>query len=139
MKLLILVLLFISIFSYSDLESLTRVVYCEGNGESDKSKLGIAYTVVNRSLLSGKSIAFEATKKNQFCVYSGDMLDNDKLEKCQDAAKSAINRSKMDPTNGATYTFSGSIVPLWAKGRTPCAIIGSRKFYKHLGEYNSSI
>ena len=61
MKGLLVVLLFTFAFSYTDLEALTRVVYCEARGEPDNGKLAVAYTVVNRSAKSGKSIEYEAT------------------------------------------------------------------------------
>ena len=47
----------------SDLDALTRVVYGEARGESDEGKKGVAWTVINRSKKSGKSIQYEAKKK----------------------------------------------------------------------------
>ena len=47
----------------SDLDALTRVVYGEARGESDEGKKGVAWTVINRSKKSGKSIQYEAIKK----------------------------------------------------------------------------
>ena len=135
MKGLLLVLLFTFVFSYTDLEALTRVVYCEARGEPDKGKLAVAYTVVNRCAKSGKSVAYEATKKYQFCVYSGNMSETAAAEKCKTYAQQAINRSAPDPSNGATFFYSGSSVPSWAKGKTPCATIGGHKFFKNIAPY----
>ena len=56
MKSLLIILLFCFAFSYTDLEALQRVVYCEARGEPDNGKLAVAYTVVNRAAISGKSL-----------------------------------------------------------------------------------
>ena len=135
MKGLLLVLLFTFAFSYTDLEALTRVVYCEARGEPDKGKLAVAYTVINWTKKSGKSVAYEATKPSQFCVYSGTMSETAAAEKCKTYAKQAINRSAADPSNGANFFYSGSSVPSWAKGKTPCATIGGHKFFKNIAPY----
>ena len=135
MKGLLLVLLFTIAFSYTDLEALTRVVYCEARGEPDEGKLAVAYTVVNRSAKSGQSVAYEATKKSQFCVWSGTMSETAAAAKCQTYAQQAINRSVSDPSNGATFFYSGSTVPSWAQGKTPCAQIGGHKFFKNIAPY----
>ena len=134
MKGLLVVLLFTFAFSYSDLEALTRVVYCEARGEPDNGKLAVAYTVINRTAKSGKSIEYEATKKSQFCVWSGAMAEP-YASTCQAYAQQAINRSAADPSNGATFFYSGSSVPSWAKGKTPCAQIGGHKFFKNIAPY----
>ena len=42
MKGLLVLLLFTFAFSYTDLEALTRVVYCEARGEPDNGKLAVA-------------------------------------------------------------------------------------------------
>ena len=135
MKILLLVLLFACAFTYSDLEALQRVVYCEARGESDDGKLAVAYTVVNRSAKSGKSIEYEATKKYQFCVWEKEMTEVAASLKCKTAANNAINKSKADPSNGATFFYSGNTVPSWAKGQTPCAEIGGHKFFKNIAPY----
>ena len=135
MKGLVLFLLFTFVFTYSDLEALQRVVYCEARGEPDNGKLAVAYTVVNRSSKSGKSIAYEATKPSQFCVWSKSMTETSAALKCKDAARAAINRSQSDPSNGATFFYSGSSVPYWAKGKSPCAVIGGHKFFKNIAPY----
>ena len=135
MKSLVIILLFCFVFSYTDLEALQRIVYCEARGEPDNGKLAVAYTVVNRTAISGKSVAYEATKKSQFCVWSSAMTETAAALKCKDYAKAAINRSKPDPSNGATFFYSGSSVPYWARGKTPCATIGGHKFFKGIPPY----
>lgn len=119
----------------NDIEKLTRVCYCEARGEPDNGKLAVCYTVVNRSKKSGKSVAYEATKKYQFCVYNGEMKETGPRDKCKDYAKKAINRSVSDPSNGATFFYSGKTVPSWAQGRSPCATIGGHKFFKGIAPY----
>ena len=131
MKGLLVVLLFTFAFSYTDLEALTRVVYCEARGEPDNGK----FTVVNRSAKSGKSIEYEATKPYQFCVWSGAMTETAAASKCQTYAQQAISRTAADPSNGATFFYSRSSVPSWASGKSPCAVIGGHKFFKGIAPY----
>ena len=119
----------------SDLDALTRVVYGEARGESDEGKKGVAWTVINRSKKSGKSIQYEATKKGQFCCYSGEMKEKSAKEKCEKIANDAIDGNNSDPTGGATHFYSGESVPSWAKNLTPCATIGGHKFFKGISPY----
>ena len=70
-----------SLDSSTDLGALTRVVYGESRGESDEGKKAVAWTVINRHKISGKSIQYEATKKHQFCCYSGNMNDTEARDK----------------------------------------------------------
>ena len=121
--------------SSTDLGALTRVVYGEARGESDEGKKAVAWTVINRHKKSGKSIQFEATKKSQFCCYSGEMKETNARDKCKQIADDAINGKNSDPTGGATFFYSGNNVPSWAKGKSPCASIGGHKFFKDIAPY----
>ena len=121
--------------SSTDLGALTRVVYGEARGESDEGKKAVAWTVINRHNISGKSIQFEATKKSQFCCYSGEMKETNARDKCKQIAEDAINERNSDPTGGATFFYSGNNVPSWAKGKSPCATIGGHKFFKDIAPY----
>ncbi len=121
--------------SSTDLGALTRVVYGEARGESDEGKKAVAWTVINRHKKSGKSIQFEATKKSQFCCYSGEMKETNARDKCKQIADDAIKGINSDPTGGATFFYSGNNVPSWAKGKSPCATIGGHKFFKDISPY----
>ena len=123
----------------SNLDALTRVVYGEARGETDEGKKAVAWVVKNRSNKSGKSIQFEATKKSQFCCYSGEMKEKDSKEECEEIAQDVINGYSSDPTDGATHFYSGNKTPSWAKGKKPCATIGGHKFFKDIAPYNKSI
>ena len=124
-----------SLDSSTDLGALTRVVYGEARGESDEGRRGVAWTVKNRSTKSGKSIQEEATKKSQFCCYSGEMKETKARDECKKVAEDTINGSNTDPTGGATFFYSGSKVPSWAKGKEPCKTIGKHKFFKDISPY----
>ena len=124
-----------SLDSSTDLGALTRVVYGEARGESDEGKIAVAWTVINRHNISGKSIQFEATKKSQFCCYSDEMKEANARDKCKQIADDAINGRNSDPTGGATFFYSGNNVPSWAKGKSPCATIGGHKFFKDIAPY----
>ena len=121
--------------SSTDLGALTRVVYGEARGESDEGKIAVAWTVINRHNISGKSIQFEATKKSQFCCYGGEMKETNARDKCKQIADDAIKGINSDPTGGATFFYSGNNVPSWAKGKSPCATIGGHKFFKDISPY----
>ena len=119
----------------SDLDALTRVVYGEARGESDEGRKAVAWTVINRTKKSGKSIKEEATKKSQFCCYGGEMKEKTAKDQCQKIAQDAINGTSSDPTGGATFFYSGKSVPSWAEGLQPCATIGGHKFFKGIAPY----
>ena len=119
----------------TDLGALTRVVYGEARGESEEGRKAVAWTIVNRHKKSGKTVQEEATKKSQFCCYSGEMKETKARDECQKIADDAINNRSTDPTGGATFFYSGSNVPSWAKGQTPCKEIGGHKFFKGIAPY----
>ena len=119
----------------TDLGALTRVVYGEARGESEEGRKAVAWTVVNRHKKSGKTVQEEATKKSQFCCYSGEMKETKARDECQKIADDAINNRSTDPTGGATFFYSGNNVPSWAKGQTPCKEIGGHKFFKGIAPY----
>jgi spore germination cell wall hydrolase CwlJ-like protein len=124
-----------SLDSSTDLGALTRVVYGEARGESDEGRRGVAWTVKNRSKKSGKSIQEEATKKYQFCCYSGEMKETKARDECKKVAQDTIDGSNTDPTGGATFFYSGKKVPSWAEGKKPCKTIGGHKFFKDISPY----
>ena len=119
----------------SDLDALTRVVYGEARGESDEGKKGVAWVVINRSKKSGQTIQYEATKKSQFCCYSGEMKEKKSKETCEKIAQDAINGTSSDPTGGATHFYSKNKIPDWAQNLKPCATIGGHKFFKGIAPY----
>ena len=55
---------------------------------------------------------------SQFAFWSGTMTETTASTKC---AQEVINRSATDPSNGANFFYSGSSVPSWVQGKTPCA------------------
>ena len=124
-----------SLDSSTNLGALTRVVYGEARGESEEGKRAVAWTVKNRANKSGKTIQYEATKKSQFCCYSGEMKETEARDKCKKVAEDTINGSNSDPTGGATFFYSGKTVPSWAKNKKPCATIGGHKFFKDIPPY----
>ena len=124
-----------SLDSSTNLGALTRVVYGEARGESEEGKRAVAWTVKNRANKSGKTIQYEATKKSQFCCYSGEMKEKTAKDQCQKIAQDAINGTSSDPTGGATFFYSGKSVPSWAEGLQPCATIGGHKFFKGIAPY----
>jgi spore germination cell wall hydrolase CwlJ-like protein len=45
------------------------------------------------------------------------------------AALAALNETVPDPSNGATHYHAKEVLPPWARGRTPCAVIDRHIFY----------
>ena len=121
----------------TDLQALTKVVYGEARGESDQGKRAVAHVVINRSKKSGKSIQYECSKRGQFGGYTaaGNMPDANARAACEKIAKEAIDGRSSDPTGGATFFYSGTKVPSWAEGKSPCAVIGGHKFFKGIAPY----
>ena len=117
----------------SDLDALTRVVYGEARNQSDEGQRAVAWVVINRTKKSNKSIKEEATKKYQFCCYSGDMKEENARQKAKSIAKDAIDGRSQDPTGGATHFCSTSLEDPW--GVSPCITIGNHKFYKGIAPY----
>jgi spore germination cell wall hydrolase CwlJ-like protein len=117
------------------MDDLQRIIYGEARGEPTEGQVAVAYTVCNRAQKSGKSVEYEANKSNQFCVYSGTMSEAGAAAKARQIAQDVMARRIGDPTGGATFFCTTSINPSWARGRTPCAVIGNHKFYKDIAPY----
>ena len=117
----------------SDLDALTWVVYGEARNQSDEGQSAVAWVVINRTKKSKNSIKYEATKKSQFCCYSGTMKEEEARKKAESIAKNAIDGKSQDPTGGATHFCSTSMKDPW--GVSPCITIGDHKFYKGIAPY----
>ena len=125
-----------------DLFLLALCIWREARNQTLDAKLGVAYTVINRvnhPSWWGTDIISVILKPFQFSSFNRNDPNAIKLPVMQDlswvasldAANDAINRTKPDPTNGATYYHDNSIEPpSWVKEATFLCQIDSLLFYR---------
>lgn len=138
-----------------DIDIVARTVYGEARGESRLGRVAVAYTIRNRveADLFGDGKAdwwgegYEAVclKPWQYSCWNANDPNRPILEKltdvnlifsaCKDIVREVLEDKITDPTYGATHYYNPKVVaePKWAKGKSPCAIIGNHKFYKDIG------
>lgn len=133
-------------FNHMDVEVLSRNIAGEGRGESDVGMVAIAYSVINRAKRKGWTPAEACLKSVHYSAWNNaawndanqlTMLTLDSASavfaRCEIAARQALHGLVEDPTQGAThYYVTGTPEPDWAKGKTPCCIIGHHQFYKNI-------
>ena len=121
-------------------------IYCEASGEDHTTKLGVAWSIVNRlrSARFGDTIAEVCLKRMQFSEWNADQTDNINLlraARCSDndsvmtdcgvAFDQAIFASVPDPTHGATHYHDTSIAPpSWTVGAIRTVQLGKLIFYR---------
>lgn len=133
----------------SDTDILARTLYGEARGEGIEGMQAVACVVMNRCALAADHPHFGDGSPSsacrapyQFSCWNKDdpnlriILNVDETDpffaQAVQISNSYVNEGyKQDPTGGATYYFAeGSPVPDWAKGKTPCAVIGKHTFFK---------
>ena len=123
---------FDSAFFQKELDSITRVVYGSALNADASSKLGVAYTIVNRAEIKKTSCDYEARKPSTFKFWKSTMIDGKQKTACYNAALYAYTKAVADPTKGATHFYEGYNMPSWASGKIACAKIGNYKFFKNI-------
>ena len=122
---------FDSSYLAKEIDAVARVVYGSAMNADANVKLGVAYTIVNRSTKSKTSCYTQATKPSTFKYWKSAMSGKPKTA-CENAAKGAIQREYGDPSKGATHFYEGYNMPAWASGKVACAKIGNFKFFKDI-------
>lgn len=127
---------------FNDLEVLSRTVYGEARGEPMEGKIAVAAVIINRwrsgRWFAGRTVAETCTKPYQFsCWLKSDPnrtkllavgFDDRIFLDCIEAAVRAL--AGEDPTGGATHYYADYCdPPSWAKGKTPCRVIGRHRFF----------
>jgi spore germination cell wall hydrolase CwlJ-like protein len=131
-----------------DIEIMARTIYGEARGEyrlrngGINSLIAVGNVVMNRSRLSGRSVASECLKPYQFsCWNLGDpnrkvieeVTTSDAIyKKCFIVSSNIICEELYgDITNGATHYYSKHLrsPPYWAVDRQPTAQIGNHIFF----------
>ncbi len=139
-----------------DIDILARTIYGEARGENRSGKIAVANVVMNRikfrkqagyKIVNGHrllSVAETCLKPFQFsCWLDSDAnkkvietvgADNAVYRECLAIASDAVRQRLVDVTYGATHYYNpqGCSCPSFAKGKTPCVIIGNHYFFNDI-------
>ena len=135
---------------YNDIATdvLARTLWGEARGEGTDGMKAVACVILNRVQIAqkkgkfwwGNDIIQVCQKPAQFSCWNRTDPNFRKLQAVDEkdlyfaTAKRIASRAVAgvleDMTGGATHYHASSIMPYWAKGKTPRAIIGHHKFYK---------
>ena len=125
---------------------MARTLFGEARGEGHVGMVAVANVIMNRAAKPcwwGHSVKEVCLKPYQFsCWNVGDpnrqlMLNLDNTNpiynEALDIAQQCMGGMLADNTCGATsYYASGSPMPKWAVGKTPCATIGRHIFFNDI-------
>lgn len=124
----------------ADLDILARTVWGEARGEPYDGQIAVAQVVLHRVASQHRretTIAGAATEPYQFsCWLPSDpnrvqlmtiTLGDRTFRVAYRAAIEAVDAA--DLVEGATHYHTHEVLPAWARGREPVAIIGRHRFY----------
>lgn len=130
-----------------EVDVLARTLWGEARGEGVAGMHGIAAVVLNRVRVAekkgtywwGNNIIQVCQKPYQFSCWNRSDPNFRKLQGVDESdlyfatsvriARRAVIGKLEDTTNGATHYHADSILPYWAKGENPSAVIGRHIFY----------
>lgn len=136
-----------------DIDSLARTLWGEARGESLAGQEAVAHVILNRVAIAqarermwwGNTIREVCRKPYQFSCWNHDDPNYIKLmavtprdpvfAQCLRIARRAVHGAlshSKDPTDGATHYHTDVIMPSWARGQNPTALIGRHVFYRIL-------
>jgi N-acetylmuramoyl-L-alanine amidase len=138
-----------------DIDILARTIWGEARGESLTGQEAVAHVILNRHRVAtergrmwwGNTIRDICRKPYQFSCWNHDDPNYIKLmnvtprdavfAQCLRIARRAVHgalssQTSPDPTFGATHYHTDSIMPTWARGQNPTALIGRHVFYRIL-------
>lgn len=139
---------------YKELESdvLARTLWGEARGEGKQGMEAVAAVIINRTEIAkklhgywwGNTIIQVCQKPFQFSCWNKSDPNFQKLTGLTEendiffatalrVARRTLLGFVKDPTYGATHYHARNIMPHWAKGQKPSAVIGRHIFY-HLTE-----
>ncbi len=128
-------------------DTLARTLYGEARGEPVRGKEAVAAVVINRVRRAqarggwwwGGTVTQVCRRPWQFSCWNANDPNRAKIERatetdrefasCLRIARRAVMETLQDPTDGATHYHARGVVPPWAAGRTPSAVIGNHLFY----------
>lgn len=134
----------------TEADILARTIYGEARGESVAGQEAIASVVLNRVAFSkrkgrywwGNTVAEVCRAPRQFSCWNRDDPNFQKINAvgaedasfriCRRIAARALSGVWEDRTSGATHYHALGCRPAWARGKIPCAEIGSHFFYNDI-------
>lgn len=135
-------------FEAITIDVLARTIWGEARGEGTSGMSAVACVVLNRVKIAqekggfwwGDDIIRVCQKPQQFSCWNRADPNFRKLQAVDERdlyfatgvriARRAIAGVLHDITKGATHYHADTIVPYWAKGERPVAVIGHHIFYK---------
>jgi len=134
---------------YDDMciDVLARTLWGEARNQGTHGMQAVANVVMNRTdhaqekgrFWWGNNVIQVCQKPYQFSCWNRNDPNFKKVQSVDESdlyfasavriARRAVIGALNDITNGATHYHTKNIAPYWAKGRTPCAEIGSHVFY----------
>jgi hypothetical protein len=125
----------------NDIDAATRMAIAEAGGEPAEGQAAVVHSAINRSRLSGASVAAEIAKPGSYeAVGNGSAARVDAQSPAYQHVRDtvvvpALTGALADPTGGATHYLNptlqaslGRPQPSWAQGE-PKAVIGHHAFY----------
>lgn len=123
---------------------LAQTILGEAEGEPYLGKIAVANVVMNRSRDKRwpGDIAKVCLQPKQFSCFnagsprlpkmSNPMLSSTEMvwQDCFTAAAAVFFRFEDDNTKGANHYATIETFPKWAKGETPCSVVGQHKFWR---------
>lgn len=131
-----------------EVDILARTIWGEARGEGKAGMEAVAMVICNRAAVArtrggywwGNSVIEVCLKPYQFSCWNRNDPNHQKLlsitrdDPVFETARRIAHRVLLgfikDGTKGATHYHARSIMPSWAKGQQPCAVIGRHVFYK---------
>lgn len=127
------------------LDVMARTLWGEARGEGEDGMRGVACVILNRAARPGwwgRSVAEVCLKPHQFsCWLEQDPNRAALLQVTEEdvsfalalrIARAALAGRLADYSFGATHYHAIDIAPAWARGRTPCVVIGNHAFYNDI-------
>lgn len=124
---------------------LARTIWGEARGEGAAGMAAVAAVIMNRAKRPGwwgRDVRSVCQAKWQFSCWNANDPNRAKLlsvgpvdkafAAALDIAELAVRGLPPDPTAGATHYHTRAVSPAWAKGKTPCAMIGAHLFYNDI-------
>lgn len=140
----------------NDIETLARTIYGEARGESKQGRIAVACVILNRVKrkkmcgwheINGYKVATIAAtclKPYQFSCWNRNdpnrkiiiqvKSDNKKFAECLEIARAVCDEEIEDITKGSTHYYNPKACPMptWAKGKSPCLVIGNHLFFNNI-------
>lgn len=133
---------------------LAVTIYGEARGESQKGKIAVAYTILNRAV--NRTLCQVALAPKQYSIFNDNprlraaatnlhiqpdqknIIDQRSWQQSLQVAKMVLNNFVIDPTHGATHYLAPGLMkvkhyryPKWSKQYKLVAVIDGHKFYKN--------